>query len=128
MMLWIALRAASTVLIFAVPAMAAPVTPTTTAFEISSVARDATAEELEIIKAGLKATLKDPYSAVVESARIKGIRYCAEVNAKNSFGGYVGPRTMRGMLAPLDGGLRAIPSALDPNAGEFRDCKKEGIY
>lgn len=91
-------------------------------------ARSATPDEVEAIRLGLKRTLKDPYSAVVESAKIKGIRYCAEVNAKNQLGGYTGARTMTGIIGPTQSGARAVPDALGSAGDDARKCKEAGIY
>ena len=43
-------------------------------------------------KAAVTARLKDPESARFTDIVVKGDRICGRVNAKNSFGGYVGPR------------------------------------
>jgi len=41
----------------------------------------------------IRETLKDPDSAQFRRFEVKGNKACLEVNAKNSFGGYVGFRT-----------------------------------
>lgn len=98
------------------------------ASEFRNQVRDATPEELQAIKEGLKFTLKDPYSAVVESAKIRSINYCAEINAKNAYGAYTGVRTMSGMIVTTEKGTRAVPDTLGRPGEDYRKCKEAGIY
>jgi hypothetical protein len=59
--------------------------------------RELTPAEKAILSKGFAASLKDPDSAKFQWAKIQiglpmdgAIDYCGQVNAKNSFGGYVG--------------------------------------
>jgi hypothetical protein len=50
------------------------------------------ADEIEEAKAAITKRLKDPESARFSDIVVKGNNVCGLVNAKNSMGGYVGPR------------------------------------
>jgi hypothetical protein len=74
---------------------------------LASIKREAptslSAEQSAVIEQHVKASLKDPYSAMFgsKSATIneKGvITVCGYVNAKNSFGGYTGMQPYSGVL------------------------------
>ncbi len=63
-------------------------------------------EELSAIETGLRESLKDPGSMVLGSVAAAssgdGIVYvCGTVNAKNSFGGYVGYQPFLGIMASM---------------------------
>jgi hypothetical protein len=52
----------------------------------------ATTEQAAAAKAAVTAVLKDPESARFGAITTDGKIVCGSVNAKNSFGGYVGPK------------------------------------
>ena len=60
----------------------------------------ATKEQAEATKATVVATLKDPESARFGAITTDGKVICGTVNARNSFGGYVGPKVFA-----VDGGV-----------------------
>ncbi|MCG9027337.1 hypothetical protein [Laribacter hongkongensis] len=54
-------------------------------------ARDLTGKEKQVVIKAVKERLKDPDSAKFKFGDYKGdFVYCAQVNAKNSYGGYTG--------------------------------------
>jgi hypothetical protein len=59
----------------------------------------ASKEQAEAAKVAIVATLKDPESARFGAITTDGKIVCGTVNAKNSFGGYVGPKVFA-----VDGG------------------------
>ncbi len=69
--------------------------------------------ETQAVQEGVRRSLKDPTSALFSgvpraSEKEPGIVYvCGVVNAKNSFGGYVGDRPYLGLLATMEGGAIA---------------------
>jgi len=77
----------------------------------------------------IKKGMKDPDSAKFQNARLvdfdKGAVVCGEVNAKNSYGGYVGYRPFvasptLAMVTKVDGKYEALDAAF--NAGIFLAC------
>lgn len=68
-----------------------------------------TPEDVALVQEGVKRSLKDPLSALfaVPPAASKGsdgiIYACGYVNAKNSFGGYIGDKLYLGTLAVSEG-------------------------
>lgn len=76
-------------------------------------------KEIEIVKSGVRDSLKDPASALFrgqfKAARgSKGTIYvCGLVNARNSFGGYVGDKPFIGILATAPGGKGASFTVAD---------------
>lgn len=72
---------------------------------LADAPRAATKAELEYLKKGMETRLKDPESArfsdVMVTRSDKGVlTACGQVNAKNSYGGYVGSTRFIGMLLP----------------------------
>ncbi|MDC9831784.1 hypothetical protein PSR26_27160, partial [Enterobacter hormaechei subsp. steigerwaltii] len=67
-------------------------------FSSSSLsARELTKEEIDAVEVGVNKQLKDPYSAKYThnsymSDDHRGGVYCGKVNAKNSYGAYIGDR------------------------------------
>ena len=81
--------------------------------------RELTAKEKDLLASTIKASLKDPNSAMIDflpMPAVKGqvISYCALVNAKNAMGGYVG-------LMPAEVAVKAADN------GEIVAAKLAGI-
>lgn len=70
------------------------------------------AETVERVKDAVRAQLKDPSSAQFTNVRTVGdqaaLAVCGEVNAKNSFGAYVGPQRFWGTNYGSDGSANAF--------------------
>ena len=71
--------------------------------------RQLTAEEVAVVEKGVRGSLKDPNSAMFGSMTAaqedkNSSWVCGMVNARNSFGGYTGPKPFMGMLVHMDGG------------------------
>jgi hypothetical protein len=65
-------------------------------FCLALIACSATNPDEKVMAAAqqvIAAQLKDPASAQFRNVRVKGETVCGEVNAKNSFGGYIGFKT-----------------------------------
>lgn len=60
--------------------------------------RQATKAELKVITASIANRLKDPDSIKISDIRVKDDYVCGMVNAKNSYGGYVGKKPFIGVL------------------------------
>lgn len=76
----------------------------------ASEMRDLTPAEKAILAKGFAAGLKDPGSAQFQWAKIQkalpadgGMNYCAQVNAKNSYGGYIGMTPFMGVIQIKNG-------------------------
>ncbi|TAX22773.1 hypothetical protein ELI02_28010 (plasmid) [Rhizobium leguminosarum] len=90
------------------------------------------AERDKMIKESLSGSLKDPYSAVFGQIKTgmasNGvIRVCGTVNAKNSFGGYVG---MMPYIGTINGGkfnLQAMASSGNEAAFINGQCNSIGL-
>lgn len=96
--------------------------PTATAPALERVVPQAlTRSQVAAIESGTRSTLKDPYSAVFGS--IRGGAYpdsdlmfiCGTVNAKNSFGAYVGAMPFYGTWYPDE---PFAPDSMASNASE----------
>ncbi|EOV0692114.1 hypothetical protein ACOIE4_001203 [Klebsiella variicola] len=60
-------------------------------FSGTAAARELTASEKKVIEESAKQKLKDPDSAKIYwQPDMGGDAYCAQINAKNSYGGYAG--------------------------------------
>ena len=77
------LPALLTFLIFATPSFAASST---------KAEKELATAKASAVKAFIVSTLKDPESARFRNVQVKWEAVCGEVNAKNSYGGYVGFR------------------------------------
>jgi hypothetical protein len=83
--------------------------------------RDVTPQERKLLASVFAKSLKDPESARWEWAPVRSdvadgsIEYCGNVNARNSFGGYIGSRTYISTLTIKNGtiinGRIELPSA-----------------
>jgi hypothetical protein len=102
--------------------------------------RDLTPAEKTILTKGFAAGLKDPDSAKFQWAKIqKGlpmdgtVDYCAMVNAKNSYGGYIGAQPFIGSIVIAKGKIvSAIMGAVGESAPMYRDilpnmCREKGL-
>ncbi len=82
------------------------------------VAAALTSSERSAILEAVKSTLKDPYSAVISSVSAKKnaggtvIEVCGLINAKNSFGAYVGNRPFFAFATRTAGVLTVSPGIL----------------
>jgi hypothetical protein len=68
------------------------------------------ARKIEQVKAAVLDQLKDPQSAQFSNVRIVGGLVCGEINAKNSFGGYVGRRHFWGGKPEVTAGEEVVIS------------------
>lgn len=68
------------------------------------------AEKIEQVKSAVLEQLKDPESAQFSNVRVVGGLVCGEVNAKNSFGGYVGKRKFWGGMPEVTAGEELVIS------------------
>lgn len=100
------------------------------------VVRNANPKEIQLIREALRSTLKDPDSArlqkasVVTSGSEKGT-FCAEVNAKNSYGGYTGYRAFTGLISPLKSGELVATVVQMDGEGELEIagyCSRHGFW
>lgn len=78
------------------------------------------------------AELKDPYSVVFGGlvARVisPGVaKICTSVNAKNSFGGYVGVRWAMGTLTPSGFTVGLMSSSDHEDVVIYEDCVRHGV-
>ena len=99
--------------------------------------RDATPDEVSIIRTGMEAQLKDAESAKFKDVRILdpanghvGLTACGLVNAKNSYGAYSGYSAFQAMIMTGNGGKPyAVPIAIDEEPGGVAAivCKKQGL-
>lgn len=77
-----------------------------------------TASERSIVLEAVKASLKDPYTAVISAVSAKKnasgsvIEVCGMINAKNSYGAYVGNRPFFALATKTAGILTVSPSVL----------------
>lgn len=93
-----------------------------------------TMDEKAIVEAGVKKGLKDPYSAMFgfmigAQTPDKSINVCGFVNAKNSFGGYVGETPFFGILHPGSTPyfeLRSMGGSDGANLGLRIVCRQAG--
>lgn len=102
--------------------------------------RDLTAAEKAVLAKGFAAGLKDPASAKFEWAKIQKslpmdgpLEYCAVVNAKNSFGGYVGAAPFLGIIMIVNGkiitGSMGAVGDTDPRYANIVPtmCREKGL-
>lgn len=94
-----------------------------------------TKSQIAIIHAGVARSLKDPESArfgdVVAGKDPKGIVFaCGYVNAKNSFGGYVGDKPFEGVLSTSSKQFEVVGIGGDDISTNviFQACHKQGLY
>lgn len=89
----------------------------------------ARADAIDDAKAAVTAKLKDPQSAVFSDVRVSTDPnvICGRVNAKNSFGGYVGAKEFRyfinGKSALIVGGFTITAKYDDEMAQPFAICR-----
>lgn len=102
----------------------------------TEAARPATKAEVAAMTQQLKERLKDPGSVQLRNVKaIKtpdaGTQICGEVNAKNSFGGYVGFAAFIGSVFYLDTKKFVMPMIVgidDADGTVVRDmCREKGI-
>lgn len=106
----------------------------------ASEMRDLTQAEKAILAKGFAAGLKDPGSAQFQWAKIqKGlptdgtIDYCAVVNAKNSYGGYIGATPFMGTIQVTNGKIAAgMMGAVGYTERQYADllpkmCRDKGL-
>jgi len=101
--------------------------------------RTLTANEKALLAKGFVATLKDPGSAQFQWAKVpkrlpeSGFDYCAMVNAKNSYGGYIGAQPFIGMVmvnnGKIIGGVIAAVGDANPTYQQIIPdmCRKKGL-
>jgi hypothetical protein len=102
--------------------------------------RDLTAAEKAILTKGFAAGLKDPDSAKFQWAKIQkglpmdgAIDYCAMVNAKNSYGGYIGAQPFIGSILIAKGKIvSGIMGAVGQSGALYQDilpnmCREKGL-
>ena len=104
-------------------------------FFFSSVlsARELTKEEVEAVEIGVGQQLKDPYSAkythgsYMFEGRSGGV-YCGKVNAKNSYGAYIGDRLFAVVFIDTKSdGLLAVPvGSMDSQEAISSLCASSG--
>lgn len=104
-------------------------------FCFSSVlsARELTKEEVEAVEIGVGQQLKDPYSAkythgsYMFEGRSGGV-YCGKVNAKNSYGAYIGDRLFAVVFIDTKSdGLLAVPvGSMDSQEAISSLCASSG--
>lgn len=91
--------------------------------------------EKAAIKAAVEEKLKDPFSAQFKWGQWNGSAYyCGTVNAKNSFGGYIGFVPFLALVAFAEGKVAGPPFIMladaDPNSVDSRvvreQCAKGG--
>lgn len=93
------------------------------------LASGARAEVIDDAKAAVTAKLKDPQSALFSDVRVSSDPnvVCGKVNAKNSFGGYVGAKEFRyfinGKSALIVGGFPITGRYEDEMAQPFAICR-----
>jgi hypothetical protein len=92
-----------------------------------------TAQERQLVSNGVRSTLKDPYSAVLGGmAAAKNssgtITVCGTVNAKNSFGGYVGSNFYIGEISSDAFALSTVAKDDDQRVAIFSECERRGIH
>lgn len=78
---------------------------------LNAQARTATKAEEAALRQSMESKLKDPDSAKYRKIKVGGDEdstICGEVNAKNSFGGYVGYVSFVGFRARLDDGTTVV--------------------
>ncbi|MBQ4854060.1 hypothetical protein IMW82_05180 [Rhodanobacter sp. B2A1Ga4] len=82
----------------------------------------ATPKQLTVVKSAFSEvqTLKDPDSVKLKNVRISKDNVCGEVNAKNSYGAYVGYTTFYGMYfaKDKDGNPVAMIMHIDSDDGD----------
>ena len=109
----------------------------------TSELRELTSTEKALLTKGLAKTLKDPDSAKFEWTKIpkeelwpksrNAFDYCATVNAKNSYGGYIGFQPFIGIVTTAGGKITggyttAIASADQTDSAFITDtCAKKGL-
>lgn len=95
-----------------------------------------TAIEIGAVKEAVAERLKDPGSAQFGEMRAarqpgKNAIVCGEVNARNSYGGYVGRRTYTGMLISRDGKAYFAVTGMGSTAAERYAidtmCQRDGL-
>jgi hypothetical protein len=91
-----------------------------------------TKEQVQAVSKGVTASLKDPESA--RFGRMRGgqsstgqLWVCGLVNAKNSYGGYVGMKPFAGQLMGLQFRLDALGSDDGTTYGVAATCNKRGL-
>lgn len=102
--------------------------------------RELTAAEKALLTKGFAAGLKDPGSAQFQWARIRKdlpsdgiIDYCAVVNAKNSYGGYIGATPFLGKIQVTNGKIAAgMMGAVGYTERQYADllpkmCRNAGV-
>jgi hypothetical protein len=92
-----------------------------------------TSTQVTFIQDGVRRELKDPFSAVF--GELKAVRHpdntftvCGAVNAKNSFGGYIGDNLFIGQLKLSTFTVKQISNSEGTLVDVFEDCKKAGVY
>lgn len=102
--------------------------------------RDLTPAEKAILTKSFAAGLKDPDSAKFQWAKVRkampldgSFDYCAMVNSKNSYGGYVGMQPFIGTVAVTKGKITAgVMGAVGESTPMYRDilpkmCRDKGL-
>ncbi len=99
---------------------------------ILAATRDATSAQLVVIKKAFADRLKDPYSTKFKDVRIASDgTMCGEVNAKNSYGAYIGYTTFNGLYFDKDKNGNPVSIIMEIDDGDSTIartmCAKKGM-